>query len=249
MPERIQLSRAKGWRKPENTTVVARPSKFGNPITMSDVGAQYPSLDDRAIATLVVRDFEVLAKNGTLHFPNWRRLGGERGPIRWNYPPLDEIRSELAGKNLACWCPLDQPCHADVLLAIANPAPEPTGPIPALAAAQIKLLIHDLDNARADGIVLTYGYIQHRLRAILDDPANAEPAHSELAQAPWRVGTEWYLEGVLYREILHASGYPAAYADPAIAEGIVSAMNDANRRFPGSYLAGTTALAEGQERS
>lgn len=28
---------------------------------------------------------------------------------------------ELAGKNLACWCPLDQPCHADVLLKLANP--------------------------------------------------------------------------------------------------------------------------------
>ena len=29
-------------------------------------------------------------------------------------------RSELKGKVLACWCPLDQPCHADVLLKIAN---------------------------------------------------------------------------------------------------------------------------------
>lgn len=26
----------------------------------------------------------------------------------------------LRGKNLACWCPLDQPCHADVLLAAAK---------------------------------------------------------------------------------------------------------------------------------
>jgi hypothetical protein len=33
--------------------------------------------------------------------------------------------SELRGKDLACWCPLDQPCHADVLLEIAN-APEAT---------------------------------------------------------------------------------------------------------------------------
>jgi hypothetical protein len=30
------------------------------------------------------------------------------------------IRQELRGKDLACWCPLDQPCHADVLLEIAN---------------------------------------------------------------------------------------------------------------------------------
>jgi Domain of unknown function (DUF4326) len=32
----------------------------------------------------------------------------------------DQIRHELRGKNLACWCPLDQHCHADVLLELAN---------------------------------------------------------------------------------------------------------------------------------
>ena len=32
----------------------------------------------------------------------------------------DDIRAELAGKNLACRCPLDQPCHADILLEISN---------------------------------------------------------------------------------------------------------------------------------
>lgn len=26
----------------------------------------------------------------------------------------------LRGKDLACWCPLDEPCHADVLLELAN---------------------------------------------------------------------------------------------------------------------------------
>jgi len=26
----------------------------------------------------------------------------------------------LRGKNLACWCATDKPCHADVLLEIAN---------------------------------------------------------------------------------------------------------------------------------
>lgn len=30
---------------------------------------------------------------------------------------------ELRGKDLACWCPLDQPCHADILLELANPKP------------------------------------------------------------------------------------------------------------------------------
>jgi len=32
---------------------------------------------------------------------------------------------ELRGKNLACWCALDQPCHADVLLELANQDPHP----------------------------------------------------------------------------------------------------------------------------
>lgn len=31
-----------------------------------------------------------------------------------------DIKRELRAKNLACWCPLGQPCHADVLLEIAN---------------------------------------------------------------------------------------------------------------------------------
>jgi len=41
---------------------------------------------------------------------------------RWVPLQVEAIRSALAGKDLACWCPLDQPCHADVLLEIANRA-------------------------------------------------------------------------------------------------------------------------------
>jgi Domain of unknown function (DUF4326) len=40
-----------------------------------------------------------------------------------SYPKYRMWMSELRGKNLACWCRLDQPCHADVLLEIANAAP------------------------------------------------------------------------------------------------------------------------------
>jgi hypothetical protein len=31
-----------------------------------------------------------------------------------------EFFEPLRGRDLACWCPLDQPCHADVLLELAN---------------------------------------------------------------------------------------------------------------------------------
>lgn len=43
------------------------------------------------------------------------------------YITLEDVRRELAGKDLCCWCPLDKACHADVLLEIAN-APVLTGP-------------------------------------------------------------------------------------------------------------------------
>ncbi|WP_244366186.1 DUF4326 domain-containing protein [Micromonospora echinofusca] len=56
-------------------------------------------------------------------------LGSRAGAVRlfrlWvaAHPDYaDAVRAELAGKTLACWCPLDQPCHADELLRIANEA-------------------------------------------------------------------------------------------------------------------------------
>jgi hypothetical protein len=35
-------------------------------------------------------------------------------------PSRDLLRSELGGRNLACWCAPNGPCHADLLLALAN---------------------------------------------------------------------------------------------------------------------------------
>jgi|32_taG_2_1085360.scaffolds.fasta_scaffold00443_27 hypothetical protein len=109
-PIRIQLSRTKGWRMPANTVNVARGPgrKWGNPFAIGknrcgrDAFGNYyeePIKD----ATSAVRFFEEMLQIE-----------------RRNYPSTDEIRTELRGKNLACWCKLDTPCHADVLLRIAN---------------------------------------------------------------------------------------------------------------------------------
>lgn len=50
-----------------------------------------------------------------------------------NSPTLiDQVRSQLAGKDLACWCKPGRVCHADVLLEYANPG-QPDQPAPALA--------------------------------------------------------------------------------------------------------------------
>ena len=89
MPERIQLRRTKGWRKPDGAVVVARPSRWGNPFRVGVDG-------DRAQC--------VAAYRGAL----------EQGELPFT---VADIRRELAGHDLACWCPLDEPCHADVLLA------------------------------------------------------------------------------------------------------------------------------------
>lgn len=93
-PRRIQLRRTKGWRKPENTVLVTRPGKWGNPFRVED---------GRPAAVCVEK------------FRQWLRLEPKGIAV------AAAARHELHGKNLACWCPLDQPCHADVLLAVANP--------------------------------------------------------------------------------------------------------------------------------
>lgn len=38
MPERVQLSRRKGWRMPPNTVKVARPTRWGNPVRVGELG-------------------------------------------------------------------------------------------------------------------------------------------------------------------------------------------------------------------
>ncbi|MBK9497155.1 MAG: DUF4326 domain-containing protein [Xanthomonadales bacterium] len=94
MPKRVQLRRSKGWRKPEGVVVVSRPGRWGNPFRVGDFGI-------RSAADAVQRYREWLD-------------GRVVGPK----PPTDF--SVLAGHDLACWCSLDQPCHADVLLKLAN---------------------------------------------------------------------------------------------------------------------------------
>lgn len=107
-PERIQLSRRKGWRMPENTVKVCRPGKFGNPFPVGGNGPMERYSPDREGA---VGHFKAMLAD-----PEMRAAAG--------YPSDDEIRSELRGKNLACWCLLEGPCHGDVLLEIANGAAE-----------------------------------------------------------------------------------------------------------------------------
>lgn len=90
-PRRIQRKRTRGWRKPADAIVVSRPSRWGNPFRVGDQ------------ATLV-RLFEQWLVNSDDPRAQWMRAN---------------LRL-LRGHDLACWCEPGEPCHADVLLRLAN---------------------------------------------------------------------------------------------------------------------------------
>ena len=101
-PKRVQLSRAKGWRMPPNTVKVDRSTRWGNPYkTHSDGYPMTPELAVGCFSALLRGDSAGWVMRDTLSTPH-------------------DVKTLLRGKNLACWCALDRPCHADVLLRLAN---------------------------------------------------------------------------------------------------------------------------------
>jgi len=105
---------------PEGAVYVGRPTKWGNPfravpagngfwtvVDDNDVDYRHPRTGwaDKDYAVLrSVQLFAELSVDYEIAFD------------------CDAARAELRGKDLACWCPLDAPCHADVLLELANSA-------------------------------------------------------------------------------------------------------------------------------
>lgn len=98
-PKRIQRRRTAGWRMPAGAVYVGRPGVFGNPFFGGE---------DRCLNVAKFREW----LQGTRHRERFDLIGA-RTEIRRRL-------AELRGKDLACWCPLDGPCHADVLLELAN---------------------------------------------------------------------------------------------------------------------------------
>jgi hypothetical protein len=107
MPERIQLSRAKGWRMPENTVKVDRTTKWGNPLIVGKHGTREECVKWLALA---INGYTVisLGKDEDGSYIADKLIAYRKHLLRnWRH---------LAGKNLACWCPLSAPCHVDLLL-------------------------------------------------------------------------------------------------------------------------------------
>ena len=113
---RIQLKRTKGWRMPPNTVKVDRTTIFGNPFPVT---ATFSAKQSVAMFRWFLRASQVeIMRRCKDQDGNENPFGGialiiHRNTIRKRLP-------ELRGKNLACWCALDAPCHADVLGNLAN---------------------------------------------------------------------------------------------------------------------------------
>ena len=118
-PQRIQQRRTKGWRKPEGAVAVGRGTRWGNPFRVGQVCKVW-HLGGEGGDELYRDHFTVIApwhavalfRSAMKGDPNWY-------PDGWQ-PGIVPDTTALRGKDVMCWCPLDQPCHADVLLDIAN---------------------------------------------------------------------------------------------------------------------------------
>ena len=124
-PKRIQRKRVKGWKMPPNTVYVGRPTKWGNPFVAEKDGQNSHDYMHTFSAKMAVDSFRRTIVDGWSSIPchKWPKRGGHL-LIPREFVTIEDVKRELRGKDLACWCPLDQPCHADVLLEIANAEPE-----------------------------------------------------------------------------------------------------------------------------
>jgi hypothetical protein len=111
-PVRLQLSRRKGFDLQALSRAtnglparnVARPSTWGNPYR---IGVPRRHVDGRIV-------IPATALEAAAWYREYLEYHLQGDTMR---PALDE---DIAGRNIACWCDLDEPCHGDVLLELAN---------------------------------------------------------------------------------------------------------------------------------
>ena len=108
MTQRVQRRRVAGQPGlPGGAVYVGRPSRWGNPYSPDNTIAVGDGWARPAILAECVAKYAAALRTG-------------RGPAGVLLPTVAEIRAELAGRTLACWCRADaELCHADVLLRVA----------------------------------------------------------------------------------------------------------------------------------
>jgi hypothetical protein len=127
-PARIQMRRTKGWRLPEGGVYVGRPTRWGNPFVVGDGPLSFHGYEHGGVG-----QYGTGAGQADMTIPDTGLSAAMAVALYRDVledivdHPQDDIDREirmalldLRGQALACWCPVDEPCHADVLLAIAN---------------------------------------------------------------------------------------------------------------------------------
>lgn len=111
MPYRFQLSRRKGFKMPPDSVVVARPTKWGNPFTVTT---------KMKPGTAIGGGFYIMVETPEDAVECYREMFEHDGEPGTRIHMLKAALHELRGKHLGCWCKLSDPCHADILLELAN---------------------------------------------------------------------------------------------------------------------------------
>ncbi|HEX6869936.1 MAG TPA: DUF4326 domain-containing protein [Micromonosporaceae bacterium] len=99
---RVHRQRLPGWRMPPGAVYVGRPGPWGNPFT---AGHRVPGTSPVGAGQMVRSP-----RHAVDLYAQWLRACPDL---------VERARAELAGTDLACWCPPGRPCHADVLLRVA----------------------------------------------------------------------------------------------------------------------------------
>ena len=125
MVERIQRKRTKGWRKPPGAVYVGRGSEWGNPFPTHEPArdAHGDVIPGRKVEVRSAREAVNLYANMISPYRHHGKTSGLDN-LLISLAHMGEIQKQLRGKDLMCWCPLDQPCHADFLLQVANEDPD-----------------------------------------------------------------------------------------------------------------------------
>lgn len=126
-PIRVKRERNKGWRIPPNTVYVGSGSKWGNPFKVEFKNGYWIVVakeNKERVVLLKTKDKNEALDFSLKSYQYWlmpyTHKDGDIDVFFHSVAIYHEILHELKGKNLACWCPLDQKCHADILLKLAN---------------------------------------------------------------------------------------------------------------------------------
>lgn len=133
-PERIQRKRTAGWTS-HGAKYVGRGTRWGNPFAIGSRYVNRTAFHDAPFPAASDKPLGTVEHPAWSPWPEWTEVVAEvrdrqhavelfRDYVAYNNDVWDpqEIRAELGGRDLMCWCPLDEPCHADVLLKLANSA-------------------------------------------------------------------------------------------------------------------------------